>query len=553
MRHSFPRLTALLAGGLLAILPMTWASAQDSKVTKEFAAKAGVKAPKTADDAKNKPGTEREVPEYNLLDAMRENLVSVQAEGIGDGRITMSVSNRTSRRLRVIMPPGIVAQSATGQFGGMGGGMGGMGMGGMGGGMGGMGGMGGGMGGMGGGMGGMGGGMGGMGGMGRQSGTMPPMQGMMMLANIIMYFCGDFESWDRRSLMMGMGGGGMMGGMGGMGGGMGGMGGGMGGMGGGMRSVPPSDLPFAELKPKQTRHLPTSIVSLSNPDAEAGLILPAQGEKLRIVGDIARVNDDPQVQKALRRLGSGLAPASVSQLVMWRLSRGLDWETIAQLSQKWANRYELTLAKDFVDQLSSLPEGDSGRILFQIAGTDSASESMAAELVESIKGKTVLGLQAVIGIPSRPERPAVACEVRLKGGEALVHVSSSDGVAQNWVAFGKFTLPITKVEGKLDSARFADALAAEVLNRLVRVQLSKGPREKGKLTYQLRIENASPLILNGLSLMGPASKPAEDPKVLLGITIPPRKSLTVPASEDAVKTMGLKQGIRVMAVDLSGL
>ena len=80
-------------------------------------------------------------------------------------------------------------------------------------------------GGMGGGMGGGGGGMGGMGGMGRQSGTMPSMMGMMMLSRMIMYFCGDPESWDMRSLMIGM--------MGGMGGGMGGMGGGMGGMGGG--------------------------------------------------------------------------------------------------------------------------------------------------------------------------------------------------------------------------------------------------------------------------------------------------------------------------------
>ena len=49
--------------------------------------------------------------------------------------MTVSVTNRTERRLRVILPPGIIAQSATGQFGGMGG-MGGM-MGGMGGGMGG--------------------------------------------------------------------------------------------------------------------------------------------------------------------------------------------------------------------------------------------------------------------------------------------------------------------------------------------------------------------------------------------------------------------------------
>ena len=44
----------------------------------------------------------------------------------------------------------------------------------------------------------MGGGMGGGGMGGRGGGTMPPMQGMMTLANLIMYFCGDVDSWDRR-------------------------------------------------------------------------------------------------------------------------------------------------------------------------------------------------------------------------------------------------------------------------------------------------------------------------------------------------------------------
>ena len=54
---------------------------------------------------------------------------------------------------------------------------------------------------MGGGMGGggMGGGMMGMGGMGRAAGTMPPTMGMMMLSRMIMYFCGDPDSWDMRS------------------------------------------------------------------------------------------------------------------------------------------------------------------------------------------------------------------------------------------------------------------------------------------------------------------------------------------------------------------
>jgi hypothetical protein len=347
-----------------------------------------------------------------------------------------------------------------------------------------------------------------------------------------------------------LGGGMGMGGMGGLGGGMGGM---MGGMGGGMRSVPPTDLPSAELRPRETRHLPTSLVSLSAPDPQAGLALPEKGEPLQILGDISRVNPDPQVQKALKRLFTDKAPGSVSQLVMWRLAGGLDWDTIAQLSERWANPYEMTLARDFVERLSALPAGESGRLLLQIIGTDAAGQAAAAELSKTIEGKTVLGLRAAIGIPARPEGPAVACRVRFNGAEALVQVASSDGAARNWVPFSKFALPVAKDQGKFDGVRFADALSEGILNRLVRTQLIKGPREKGKLTYQLRIENASPMILNGLALLGPVSKAAEAPKVLSGISIPPRKSMTVPASEEAVKALGLKQGIRVMALDLSGL
>ena len=64
-----------------------------------------------------------------------------------------------------------------------------------------------------------------------------------------------------------------------------------------------------------------------------GLRLPEKGEPLRIVGDISQVNDDARVQKALRRLAADKAPTSLSQLVMWNLAAGLDWNTIAQLSQ----------------------------------------------------------------------------------------------------------------------------------------------------------------------------------------------------------------------------
>ncbi len=38
---------------------------------------------------------------------------------------------------------------------------------------------------------------------------------------------------------------------------------------------------------------------------------------------------------------------------------------------------------------------------------------------------------------------------------------------------GKFSIPVPQENGKVDIARFADALSEGILNRLVRAQLSK--------------------------------------------------------------------------------
>ena len=147
----------------------------------------------------------------------------------------------------------------------------------------------------------------------------------------------------------------------------------------------------------------------------------------------------------------------------------------------------------------------------------------------------------------------MACRVRLKDGQALVQVDSSDSHARNWVGLGKFSLPTTLDKGKLDPASFASDLSEGILNRLVRATLSKGVKDKGKMHYSIRIDNASPLVLNGLAAVGASSPPDETPKVLLGICVSPRRSLTVPASEEAVKELGLKKGIRLTALNLSGL
>jgi hypothetical protein len=320
-----------------------------------------------------------------------------------------------------------------------------------------------------------------------------------------------------------------------------------------MRSVPPTGLPFTTLNPNQTKALPTRLVSLSPPNLEEGLILPDQGEKLRILS-LGQANVNPLAQKALKRLSTLKAPTSLSQLVMWRVAAGLDWETISQLSEKWANNYELTLAQDFVKHLDTLPEGETGRVLLQVTGSDTATEATAAEVGKAIQGITLLGLQAQVGeIPSSPEGPAVACRVRLTATDAMVQVASSNATADSWVPFGKFSLPAAAVKGKLDTVKFVDGLAEGILNRLVRTQLSRGPREKGKETFKVRIDNASPLILNGVAVLGTENKDDVIPRVLSGIALSPRRTMTVPASEEVVKTMGLKKGMKLVAIDLSGL
>ena len=103
--------------------------------------------------------------------------------------------------------------------------------------------------------------------------------------------------------------------------------------------------------------------------------------------------------------------------------------------------------------------------------------------------------------------------------------------------------------------RLADGLSEGILNRLVRAQIIKGSatKDKGKLVYQLRIDNASPLVLNGLAMVGTTSKEDEIPKVLPMISVSPRRSLTVPTPENVVRGLGLKKGVKLVALDLSGL
>jgi hypothetical protein len=349
-----------------------------------------------------------------------------------------------------------------------------------------------------------------------------------------------------------------MGGMGGMGGGMGGMmGGGMMSIPPGFRSVPPTGVPAAALAPGQTRNLKTRTVSLA-PPVQGRAVLPAEGEPLQL-GDISQteVGSDPIVQKALRQLALEKAPESVTQLVLWNLIYKLDWTTIGQLSRKWANPHELSLARQFVDRItrpeSELSPVGPATLYVQVQGDDPMAEALEGALA----GTRTLGMDVELDAPAAPEGPALACLVRFHDApagsddrDASVLIYSSDPNASRWAAVGKFSLPVA---ADATGETLADALAEGIISRLVRAQVTKGKKVKDEQTYKLRIDNAAPLLLNGLALTGSDLGIESEPSMLAGFSLPPRRSMTFTITGEAVERLNLENGAKVIAADLSGL
>jgi hypothetical protein len=61
------------------------------------------------------------------------------------------------------------------------------------------------------------------------------------------------------------------------------------------------------------------------------------------------------------------------------------------------------------------------------------------------------------------------------------------------------------------------------------------------------------MILNGVGVAGPEVSEKSPSATLHGLTLPPGKSFNLPASAEAVQRMHLKEGVCVVAADLSGL
>ena len=125
-------------------------------------------------------------------------------------------------------------------------------------------------------------------------------------------------------------------------------------------------------------------------------------------------------------------------------------------------------------------------------GEDAASEALAAEVRSALRRKVVLGLIAEIGIPARPEGPAVALRVQVSATHARVLVHCSDAAATKWGPMGLFTVPLSQDGKKPDVRRLTRAIADGAINHLVRVRLSEGVKDEDEMYYQVRVDNGRP-------------------------------------------------------------
>jgi hypothetical protein len=284
--------------------------------------------------------------------------------------------------------------------------------------------------------------------------------------------------------------------------------------------------------------------------------MPRKGEVLEI-RDIDTIEAiSPRLQNAVKRLAEGKAPETVAQLVLWHVGYGIDWPTLGRLSRPWANPSEVALARQFVDRQGEAESAgrvaETGTLFYELSAVKPGHERLASDVRKLLEARPLLGLTARPGVPDRPRGPALACRVEIADAAASVRVSASDEAGTSWVDVGNFSLsPLDAGGTPATPSELADRWAEGLLDRIVRVRLTREGR--GKDAFRIRIENGSPLVLSGLTLGGSEPKAAARPTTLVGLSLSPRRAMTAPATHEVVRRLGFTKGIRVLAVDLSGL
>ena len=168
----------------------------------------------------------------------------------------------------------------------------------------------------------------------------------------------------------------------------------------------------------------------------------------------------------------------------------------------------------------------------------------------------VLGLMAEWGRSRRVPKGRRSPARSGRANEATVQVSSSDAARESWVNFRQVLAAGNAGKGESRRRRgLRMELAEGMLNRLVRAQMIKGSatKDKGKAGLSDPDRQRVAAGLEWTGGRGDGQQGRRNAEGFAMFSVSPRKSLTVPASEEVVRTLGLKKGIKVVALDLSGL
>ena len=251
------------------------------------------------------------------------------------------------------------------------------------------------------------------------------------------------------------------------------------------------------------------------------------------------------------RLRGPQADGTVAQLAPWDLVEGSQGDILAEASHGRATDAELASARSFVRRLRNAggkaATEDSGKLYVEVDGP--ATDALKV----SLRGQTLLGLKVETALPDRTDAPALAIRLRAEGTGLAASVSASTGDASGWRPAGKYTVKLNDAKGQARATvAVADDVALGLVGQVFKVKLVS-KRSQGKTAYAIRVENESPIVLDGLALSSTAEPAAGKVSSVLGLGLPPRKAMVIGISPKAVERLGLKGGVQVFAADLSAL
>ncbi len=149
---------------------------------------------------------------------------------------------------------------------------------------------------------------------------------------------------------------------------------------------------------------------------------------------------------AVRRLAAEKAPSVASQLVLWNVAAGLDWDVIAPDVGPLGRPprrggWPAGSWRALMPPRPRRPGGSSSKV--------EGDDGLAASMAKLAKDGSLLGLKVEDTLLDAPEGPSLAFTIVVDAAKAKAEVAvrSSNGQGR-WIDAGKLTVPVTQKDGK---------------------------------------------------------------------------------------------------------